>query len=89
MNTEILNSILQGWTNFIFKSEKIEELAKVRAELCSGCLHANPEYPFKRFIPEEKRIEVIKGLACNLCGCPLSAKLRSPLETCPDIPSKW
>lgn len=87
MNQNTLNSILQGWKNFIFKSEKIEELANVRAVICAGCEYANPEYPFKNYLPEEKRIEIIKGLGCDKCGCPLSSKLRSPFEKCPT--EKW
>lgn len=89
MNVDILKSLLSGWKNFAFKSTQVEELAKVRAEICAGCDKASMEHPFKKFIPEEKRIETIKGLGCTLCGCPLSSKLRSPLEKCPDNPPKW
>lgn len=82
-NLSKLNSILTGWKNFIFINPQIEKLAKVRAEICAGCDHADIEYPFKKWIPEEKRIEIIKGLGCDKCGCPLLSKLRSPLEKCP------
>mgnify|MGYP006921381677 CR=1 FL=1 len=87
MNLRILKEIVSGHKNFIFPSKEIEELANVRAEICASCEHADPNHPFKKFIPEEKRIEIIKGLGCKLCGCPLSAKTRSVMSTCPK--DKW
>lgn len=89
MKPNKLKLILDGWKNFTFPNKDVEELAKVRAEICSTCPHANPEHPFKHFTPEEGRIEKIKGLGCDLCHCPLSSKLRAVLESCPDKPSKW
>ena len=82
-----LKLILDGWKNFTFPNSQVEELAKVRADICSECPHANPEYPFKKMIPEEGRIEKIKGLGCDKCGCPLSSKLRAVMEKCPL--NKW
>lgn len=89
MNLRILKEIIEGHKNFHFPSKTIEELANVRADICAGCEHADPEYPFKKFIPEENRIEKIKGLGCKLCGCPLSAKTRSVMSECPHDPPKW
>ena len=88
MNLKKFNAIAEGWKNFAFPSKNIEELAKVRAEICSGCPHMTTDYPFKNILPEEKRIEIVKGVACGLCGgCPLQSKLRVPLESCPE--KKW
>ena len=87
MNIKILKEIADGHKNFHFPSKAIEELANVRAEICAGCQHANPKHPFKHFIPEEKRIKKIKGLGCDLCHCPLSAKIRSVMSECPE--GKW
>lgn len=87
MNLKKFNAIAEGWKNFVFPSKNIEELAKVRAEICSGCPHMTTDYPFKNILPEEKRIEIVKGVACGLCGCPLQSKLRVPLESCPE--KKW
>lgn len=87
MNLKKFKSIISGWKNFTFSNPQVEKLAKVRAKICSSCPHANTEYPFKKFIPEEKRIEDIKGTGCDICGCPLSSKLRSVIESCPI--DKW
>lgn len=87
MNEKTLRAIVSGWKNVIFKNKDIEELANVRAKICAGCPHANPEYPFKKFVPQEKRIEIIKGLGCDICGCVLSAKTRQVLTSCPK--GKW
>lgn len=88
MNLITFKAIVSGWTNVVFKNKDIEELATVRAKICADCPHANQEYPFKKFLPKENnRIEIIKGLACNLCGCPLSAKTRQVLTSCPD--KRW
>lgn len=48
--------------------EVVEETAAKRAEVCAKC----PEYGKKLGIP-----------VCNNCGCPLAAKTRSTLGTCP------
>lgn len=87
MNTEIFESIVTGFKNYTFKSETVEELATVRAKICAECPHANPKYKFKLF--KDKANKEIEGLGCNICGCLLSAKVRSPLESCPDNPKRW
>lgn len=87
MNFTKLRAILQGWKNVAFESEAIEKIARNRAKICAACPNANPEYPFKQWFPEENRIEEIKGLGCNVCGCPLSSKIRQLLETCPE--NRW
>ena len=87
MNTEIFESILTGFKNYAFKSPESEEMAKQRAEKCAECPHANPKYKCKLF--KDKKLIPIEGPGCNLCGCLLSAKVRSPLESCPDDPKRW
>jgi len=87
MNVRTLGAILIGFKNLAFESTYAENKAKERALICSKCPHANPEHPFKKWIPEEKKIELIKGLGCDICGCPLSSKLRQSLEKCPE--EKW
>jgi len=89
MNLRIYAAIVSGWKNFTFPSKDIEKLAKVRAKICASCDQSTTEYPFKNYIPEEKRIEEIKGLGCKLCGCPLQSKLRQVLESCPHPEKKW
>jgi ribosomal protein L37E len=91
MSLEKLKSITSGWKNFIFRTPEIEELANVRAQICSRCDFSDPEYPFKVFIPERLKnkepLPIIKGMGCTKCGCPLSSKLRSVKEKCPE--GKW
>lgn len=87
MNTEIFESIVIGFKNYAFKSETVEEMATVRAGICAACPHANPKYIFKAF--KDHKLTHIEGLGCNICGCLLSAKVRSPLESCPDDPKRW
>lgn len=89
MDLKKLQAIKQGWGNFLFPSPEIEELANVRAKICSSCDKAVDDYPFKHFLPEEKRIEIVRGLACGACGCPLSAKIRQVVESCPHPDKKW
>jgi hypothetical protein len=77
--------IVEGWRNYIFEDPKVEEIAKKRAAACSICPHAvmgswNQKMP-------DKTIQVIKGMKCSLCGCPLSAKCRSLDSECPIL--KW
>lgn len=75
-----IKNILNGWQNFIEKSEVSEDLAEKRADICASC----PE------LKEGKLLNLIKddlleiqGHYCGLCFCPLSAKLRSEKENCP------
>ncbi len=79
-----LSSILSGWSNYLFRDEGIESLARGRARVCSECRHVKN----MRFeVIAENRLKEIEGLCCELCLCPLSTKLRSPEETCPK--EKW
>lgn len=34
---EKYNDIINGWTNWLFKNDEIEEIAKERAKECSKC----------------------------------------------------
>ena len=76
--------IIEGWKNFVFPDNEVEEMAKSRAEICGVCPF-NVEGVFE--ILKDRRIEEIEGDVCKLCGCPLSAKLRSPEEVCDD--GRW
>ena len=75
-----ISNILNGWQNFIAKSEVSEKLAKERAAECAKCTHAK-KGKLLAFIKDD--LKEIEGYYCDLCKCPLSAKLRSELETCP------
>lgn len=79
-----IKNIINGWQNFILKSEVTEQLASDRALECIGCEHAKKR-KLIAFIKDD--FKEIEGYICNLCKCPLSAKIRSISEKC-DI-DKW
>lgn len=74
-----IKNILQGWANFISKSEVTEELAFLRAEKCSVCPNAK-QGKLLAFLNDD--LKEIQGAYCDLCKCPLSAKVRSINEKC-------
>jgi hypothetical protein len=76
-----ISNILNGWQNFIAKSEVSEKLAKERAAECAKCTHAK-EGKLLAFIKDD--LKEIEGYYCDLCKCPLSAKVRSQNENCED-----
>ena len=80
-----LINILNGWKNFMNKSEVIEMVAVSRGTHCIECKHAKHSKTIKAFVKDE--FKEIEGFVCGLCDCPLSAKLRSENETCPL--NKW
>jgi hypothetical protein len=79
-----LSNILNGWENFISKSEVTEKLAKQRAIICNTC-ESNVKSKLLIFVKDE--LKEIEGHKCNECQCPLSAKIRSVNEKC-DL-NKW
>lgn len=89
MNINTFGAIVQGWKNVTFPSETFEKLATERAKICSACPHANTEFKFKKFTPKKEKVEEIKGLGCDICGCPLSSKVRQVMTKCPDKPARW
>jgi len=72
--------IAEGWTNFVFQSKNVQELAEVRAKICSTC-------PFiKEMVVPITGMDSIKearGMFCSKCGCPVSSKARVLAEECP------
>lgn len=63
-----LANIIEGNLHLIFKDEKVEALAKERAEVCLDCEH---------------RQKHILGQVCGRCMCLLNAKTRAVNEVCP------
>ena len=78
-----LQHILNGWKNYLDKSEVTEATAKERAAICAACPHAK-QGKLLAFIKDT--LTDVEGTYCNACGCPLSAKVRSN-DTCPKL--KW
>ena len=70
----MINEIITGWENYIHKSEVVEEVAIERANICSACPHAKKGLLLTMIKDELKNVE---GYYCDLCKCPLSAKIRS------------
>jgi len=80
----MLKEIISGWANYIFKSAKGEAVAIERAKICANCNHAKRMNVLEFLHDDVKQIE---ALACDLCECPLSAKIRSLDSKC-DL-GKW
>jgi len=78
-----LKTILTGWRNFIDKSEVTEKKAQERVRICAACPHAK-RGKLLAFIKDD--LKEIEGYYCDICKCPLSAKIRSN-DTCPE--NKW
>lgn len=87
MGLKKLRSIVNGYSNYLFPSKLIEELAHERAKICSTCEHCVEKKVFK--VLNDKENKTIEGAGCGLCGCPLSAKVRSVFESCADNPKRW
>lgn len=77
-------NIIQGWKSYL--SKETSEIALERAKICSSCPSAILG-TYEKWLPETSELKKIQGLKCNVCSCPLSAKLRSPNEICPL--NKW
>lgn len=59
--------IAAGYKNLIWKDKDIEVIADKRAKICNDCGELNRAGFY---------------LYCNLCGCYVPAKLRSPESEC-------
>lgn len=73
--------ILNGWNNYFNKDAVIEKVANERAEICARCPFA-VEKKLLIFVKDD--FKDIEGMACERCNCPISAKIRSIKETCPE-----
>jgi len=78
-----LDHILNGWKNYIDKSEVTENIAEKRAAVCAACPHSR-QGKLLAFIKDS--LKEIEGTYCKICSCPLSAKVRSN-DICPE--NKW
>jgi hypothetical protein len=71
--------ILEGIKNSIVKDEFVEDVARMRHEICNNCELKGDEC-------------VVKGTSpcCNECGCSLAFKTRSLSSLCPHPDgAKW
>lgn len=79
------STIVNGFANYAFPNKYTEELAVTRASICSRCPYAKENKIAKKMVKDSK-IKHISGLYCEICGCNLSAKVRSN-DWCPK--GKW
>ena len=82
----ILSNIIAGWGNLIFTDPQVEALAIQRAAICAKCPFAEVLNGLHTMVVDKKTTQV-RGLKCGKCGCPLSAKVRAPQDSCPI--GKW
>jgi hypothetical protein len=64
--------ILEGITNTVIRDEFVEDVARVRRELCDQCPSKGDEC-----------VVIGTGPCCNECGCSLAFKTRSLSSECP------
>jgi hypothetical protein len=77
----LVSNILNGWYHLAIKDETTEKEAERRAEICARCPFAVSK-TLLIFVKDD--LKEIEGMACERCSCPLSAKIRSTNETCPE-----
>jgi len=80
-----ITNIIDGFAGLAFPNKQTEEMATKRAEICAGCSHAKSFGAYSVIV--DNKTKSIQGMKCNLCGCSLSAKVRSKNDSCPD--GKW
>ena len=82
----VLKNIVAGFANLAFTDPEIEKLAHHRAEICAKCPFAQAVSGLHTIVVDNKTTH-IRGMKCGKCGCALSAKVRSPYDSCPI--GKW
>lgn len=82
-----LKLILAGWSNVLIPDERVDDIGKERAKICADCPKAEWSLVATLTISKERHIQEVAGMSCSECGCPLSAKVRSPGAECPLF--KW
>jgi len=81
-----LLNIVDGWANLAAVDPKVEILAHKRASICAQCPAAVASGALYTVVVDN-RTKQIRGMSCQDCGCPLSAKVRSVNDSCPR--GKW
>lgn len=80
-----LANIVAGFGNLAFPNPEVEVIAMKRAEVCAECPNAVPSGIYN--VIADNKTKQIQGMKCDMCGCALSAKVRSVNDTCPR--GKW
>lgn len=66
--------IYVGWKNYVFRNPEMENVAKKRLKICVDC-------------KINKKSGITPYNTCRVCGCYISAKVRSKKSNCPL--NKW
>ena len=72
-------AIIEGWRNYATDSGINHDVVVSRAKTCSDCPHS---VKGKLITMVKDELKEIEGHKCELCGCPLSAKIRQSVELC-------
>ena len=81
----VIANILDGFSHLAFPDKEVEKLAHKRANICAQCPFASKTAKYSVVV--DNRTKEIQGMACDACGCNLSAKVRSVRDYCPK--GKW
>jgi hypothetical protein len=91
MNLKVIPAILEGVSNYLYRSEDLEELSKERFDICKNCpLYTSTDGLFNitnSKCDNDKTVVNENGEQIQGCGCFLQIKTRVPNESCPM--SKW
>ena len=74
-----ISKIIKAWLQVAKGSTTMEH--KQRSSICQSCDHAIYK-KYLDFIDDD--LKEVRGMVCNLCDCPLIAKIRSS-----DVCVKW
>lgn len=79
-----LNDIIQGWKNYL-GDKPLNNEEQRRVSICDKCPNKKFSKTISVFVDDD--IKEVEGFVCNVCKCPLSAKIRSKHSRCPV--NKW
>ena len=83
-----LQNIKDGWFHYATNADpEVEALAIKRAEICVQCPNITQSNTLHILTNEKGDTKAIKGMLCGICKCPLSAKVRSIHDSCPQ--GRW
>lgn len=80
-----IRNIIDGFEGVLFPDPVTEEIARKRAAICAACPKAVKKGIYS--VIRDSKIVDIQGMACSVCGCGLSAKVRARNDSCPE--RKW
>lgn len=80
-----IKNIIDGFAGLAFPNKHTEIMANNRAQICAACPHAKAFGAYSVIV--DNKTKSIQGMKCDLCGCALSAKVRSKNDSCPD--GRW